>query len=111
VRTRHRALTLVGAAFLAGGLLTATPAVAANLLTNPGFEAGGLSGWSCSGGSGSVVTSPVRAGSGALAGAATASNNARCAQTVTVRPSTAYTLTAWVRGNYVHLGVNGGSAT
>ena len=111
MRTRHRALTLAGAAFLAGGLLTTTPAVAANLLTNPGFEAGGLSGWSCSGGSGSVVTSPVRAGSGALAGAATASNNARCGQTVTVRPSTAYTLTAWVRGNYVHLGVNGGAAT
>ena len=35
-------------------------------------------GWSCSGGTGSVVTSPVRSGSHALAGAATASDNAQC---------------------------------
>ena len=70
--TRSRILT----AALATGLLTAagllfstTTAQAANLLTNPGFEAGNLTGWSCSGGTGSVVTSPVHSGSRALAGA------------------------------------------
>src|SRR5688572_24786801 len=86
----------------------ATPAYAANLLTNPGFESGSLAGWSCSGTTGSVVTSPVRSGTYALAGAASSADNARCAQTVPVQPNTAYTLTAWVRGNYVHLGINGG---
>ncbi|MGW5051815.1 carbohydrate binding domain-containing protein [Actinokineospora sp. NPDC004072] len=93
------------------GVLAAPTAQAANLLTNPGFESGSLTGWSCSGGSGSVVSSPVQAGTKALAAAATASNNARCSQTVSVLPSTAYTLTAWVRGTYVHLGVAGGAFT
>ncbi|MPZ84640.1 MAG: chitinase [Actinophytocola sp.] len=87
----------------------ATPASAANLLTNAGFESGSLSGWSCSGGS--VVTSPVHSGSYALAGAATASDNARCTQTVSVVPSTTYTVSAWVRGNPVYLGVTGGPST
>lgn len=111
MRLRSRVLTLLGTAFLAGGLLTATPAQAANLLANPGFESGSLTGWSCAGGTGSVVGSPVHSGAKALAAAASASSNARCAQTVAVRPGTAYTLSAWVRGNYVHLGVTGGAAT
>jgi chitinase len=86
-----------------------SPASAANLLTNAGFESGTLSGWSCAGGS--VVTSPVRSGSYALAGNATASDNARCTQTVSVQPNTAYTVSAWVRGNPVYLGVTGGPST
>jgi chitinase len=81
------------------------PASAANLLTNAGFESGSLSGWSCSGGS--VVSSPVHSGSHALA----ASDYGRCAQTVTVRPNTTYTVSAWVRGNPVYLGVTGGPST
>ena len=89
--------------------VSAPPAAAANLLTNAGFESGTLSGWSCSGGS--VVTSPVRSGSHALAGNATASDNARCTQTVSVIPNTAYTVSAWVRGNPVYLGVTGGPST
>lgn len=94
---------------LAAGALVAPPqaAHAANILTNPGFESG-LSGWSCSGGS--VVTSPVRSGGGALAGAASGSDNAKCTQTVAVQPSTAYVLSGWVRGNYVYLGVTGGAS-
>ena len=100
------ALALVAASLVAGS----TPASAANLLTNPGFESGSLAGWSCAGGTGSVVTTPVRSGSGALAGAASASDNARCAQSVAVQPNTAYTVTAWVRGNYVYLGVTGGAS-
>lgn len=89
--------------------VAAQPATAANLLTNPGFEAGNLSGWSCSGGS--VTTNPVRSGSYALAGAATASDHAKCTQTVTVVPNTTYTVSAWVRGNPVYLGITNGPST
>src|SRR2546423_4912959 len=100
----------VSAVAAAGVLLVAAPASAANLLTNPGFEAGSLSGWSCSGGTGSVVPSPVHSGSFALSGAATTSDNAQCTQTVSVQPGTAYTLSAWVLGSYVYLGVTGGAS-
>jgi chitinase len=91
------------------GLVVASPAQAANILTNPGFESGSLSGWTCSGGS--VVSSPVRTGSHALQGGVTGSDFAQCSQTVAVQPSTAYTLSAWVRGSYVYLGVTGGAST
>ncbi|MFD4371032.1 carbohydrate binding domain-containing protein [Streptomyces sp. NPDC058486] len=103
----------VSAALLGGlgALAVPSTAQAANLLSNPGFESGSLSGWTCSGGTGSVVSSPVHGGGKALAGAATAADTARCAQTVPVQPNTAYTLSAWVRGSYVHLGVNGGAST
>jgi chitinase len=99
------------AVVLAGVALVATPARAANLLGNPGFEAGSLAPWSCTGGLGSVVTGPVHSGSRALRAAASASDNARCGQTVPVQPGTAYTLSAWVQGSFVHLGVAGGSFT
>jgi hypothetical protein len=110
MRIRYRLAVLGAAAVTAAAVvLTATPAAAANLLTNPGFESGSLSGWSCS--AGSVVTSPVHSGSYALAGNASGSDTAQCTQTVTVQPNTAYTLSAWVRGNYVYLGVSGGAQT
>lgn len=107
-------LALVSAVLvvLAGSLIiAATPARAANLLANPGFESGSLVPWSCTGGLGSVVTSPVHSGTRALRGAASASDNARCTQTVSVQPSTAYTLSAWVQGSFVHLGITGGAST
>lgn len=94
-----------------GVVLAAPPASAANLLTNPGFETGTLAGWSCSGATGSVVTDPVHSGTHALAGAASGTDNAQCTQTVTVLPNTAYTLSAWVTGSYVYLGVTGGAST
>lgn len=98
------------AALLAGLLVGVTaPAQAANVLANAGFESGSLSPWACDGGS--VVSSPVRTGSHALAGGVTAGSTGQCAQTVAVRPNTAYTLSAWVRGNYVYLGVTGGPST
>jgi chitinase len=108
-RSRSLLAILATGALVAAGLVVGIPAAyAANLLTNPGFEAGSLSGWSCTGGLGSVVGSPVRSGSFALAGAASSADNAKCSQTVAVQPSTTYTVSAWVRGNYVHLGVTGG---
>ncbi|MEU7690440.1 chitinase [Microbispora hainanensis] len=90
------------------GLLTATftgPALAANIAANPGFESG-LSGWTC-GSTAQAVSSPVHGGSGALSATPAGSDYARCEQTVTVRPSTTYALSAWVRGNYVFLGATG----
>ncbi|MFJ6632183.1 glycosyl hydrolase family 8 [Streptomyces sp. NPDC091376] len=110
MRFRSRLLGAAGAALTAAAAVLVAPgsAQAANLLLNPGFETGSLSGWSCTGGLGSVVGSPVHAGTKALAGAAGSSDNARCTQTVSVQPNTAYTLSGWVRGNYVYLGVTGG---
>src|SRR6266536_2698394 len=101
-------IAVVGVA-VAAALVGIPSAFAANLLTNPGFESGTLTGWTCS--AGSVVTSPVHSGSRALAGAASASDNATCTQKVAVKPSTAYTLSAWVRGSYVFVGVTGGAST
>ncbi|MBB5868875.1 chitinase [Allocatelliglobosispora scoriae] len=110
MRHRPRLLAFAASVLLAAGLVSvASPASAANLLGNPGLESGSLSPWSCS--LGSVVSTPVHSGTKALAGAASASDNAQCTQTVAVVPSTAYSLTAWVRGNYVYLGVTGGAST
>ncbi|MFD7873360.1 carbohydrate binding domain-containing protein [Streptomyces sp. NPDC059766] len=113
VRSRRRLLALLGTAALAVAGAVALPgtAQAANVLTNPGFETGSLSPWSCTGNLGSVVSSPVHGGSKALAGAPSSSDNAQCTQTVSVQPNTAYTLSGWVRGSYVYLGVDGGAST
>ncbi|MFE0025881.1 chitinase [Amycolatopsis sp. NPDC059021] len=81
-------------------------ASAANILSNPGFEAGTLSGWSCTGTS-AVVGSPVHSGQGALSATPAGQDNAQCSQTVTVQANTAYKLSAWVQGSYVYLGVSG----
>jgi len=110
---RSRVLAFLGAVGLAFGGAVALPgtAQAANILTNPGFESGSLSPWSCTGNLGSVVSSPVHGGSKALAGAVSSSDNARCSQTVAVQPNTTYRLSGWVRGSYVYLGVDGGAST
>jgi hypothetical protein len=95
-----------GLAALAG--LAGAPAAhaAANLVTNPGFETGTLSGWTCSS-LASVVSTPVHSGSHALSGAASGSDDAQCAQAVPVQPNASYTLSAWVEGSYVYLGDSG----
>ncbi|WP_329582074.1 carbohydrate binding domain-containing protein [Kitasatospora sp. NBC_01250] len=105
---------LGSAALLAGGTLAlSSPAQAdaTNLVVNSGFESGDLTGWSCDPGTASVVGSPVHAGSHALAGAASASDDAQCTQTVAVQPDSTYTLSAYVQGSYVYLGANGQSST
>ncbi|MFD9002610.1 carbohydrate binding domain-containing protein [Streptomyces sp. NPDC059582] len=113
VRSRRRLLALLGTVALAvtGAVALPGTAQAANILTNPGLESGSLSPWSCTGNLGSVVSSPVHGGSKALAGAVSSSDNAKCSQTVAVKPNTAYTLSGWVRGSYVYLGVEGGAST
>ncbi|WP_406464758.1 glycoside hydrolase family 18 protein [Streptomyces sp. NBC_00111] len=107
-------LAAFSAVVLATGALLATAPAAgaadADLARNGGFEAG-LDGWSCSGGSGAAVSTPVHGGSSALKATPAGSDNARCSQTVTVKPDSAYTLSAWVQGSYVYLGATGTGIT
>ncbi|MFI1509059.1 carbohydrate binding domain-containing protein [Streptomyces sp. NPDC020597] len=112
-RPWRRFLALLGTAglALAGAVALPGTAQAANVLANPGFESGALAPWTCTGNLGSVVSSPTHSGSKALTGAVSSSDNAKCSQTVAVRPNTAYALTGWVRGSYVYLGVDGGAST
>ncbi len=93
--------------------LTSSPSATpppTGLVVNGGFESGSLSPWTCTGNLGSVVSSPVHTGAHALAGAASASDDAQCSQTITVKPNTAYTLSGWVQGNYTYIGVTGSGA-
>ncbi|MEU7391395.1 chitinase [Streptomyces tanashiensis] len=111
-RTRPLTLLLAGS-LAAGGLLALTPAAQAadtELARNGGFEAG-LDGWTCTVGSGAVVPSPVHGGTKALQATPAGSDNAKCSQTVTVKPGSTYTLSGWVRGSYVYLGASGTGTT
>jgi len=101
------AFALVASGLACVAAATTAQAATANLAQNPGFESGTLAPWSCSGNNGSVVTSPVHSGSYALLGTPTNSDDAQCSQTVSVQPSSSYTLTAWVEGSYVYLGDTG----
>lgn len=104
-----RALVALLSAFsICVGLILAFTgqAAAANLVANPGFESGSLSGWSCSS-AGAVTSGDAHGGTYALTGTPAGQDNARCTQTVTVKPNSAYTLTAWVKGAYTYLGATG----
>ncbi|MFD9504582.1 chitinase [Streptomyces sp. NPDC060035] len=107
-------LAAFSAALLAaGGLVASAPAAGAadaDLARNGGFEAG-LDGWSCTGGSGAVVSTPVHGGTSALKATPAGNDNAKCSQTVTVKPDSTYTLSAWVQGSYVYLGATGTGTT
>ncbi|MFI2200275.1 carbohydrate binding domain-containing protein [Streptomyces sp. NPDC020192] len=77
-------------------------------LTNAGFESGGLSPWTCTGGS-AVVSGPVHSGSHSLQVAPSSSSTGECDQTVTLSPNHRYTLAGWVQGPYAYIGVSGGA--
>lgn len=94
---------------LMGLLIPGTASAATNLVTNAGFESGTLSGWSCP--AGSVTTSAPHSGSYALQSSPSASDIGRCSQSIPVQPNTAYTLSAWVKGSNVYLGVDSGAST
>ncbi|MFG2757502.1 chitinase [Streptomyces wuyuanensis] len=94
---------------LTGGAGTAV-AADVNNAKNAGFESG-LSGWTCSAGTGAVVSSPVHAGASALRGTPSGQDNAKCSQTVSVKPNSTYRLSAWVQGSYVYLGASGTGTT
>ncbi|MFG1672002.1 chitinase [Streptomyces sp. Y7] len=81
-----------------------------NNAKNAGFEAG-LSNWTCSANSGTTVSSPVHGGATALKATPAGQDNARCTQTVAVKPNSSYTLSAWVQGGYTYLGVTGTGTT
>ncbi|WTH65729.1 glycoside hydrolase family 18 protein [Streptomyces sp. NBC_01546] len=103
---------MAAAGFLAAGPPAAADGASTDIdaVRNGGFEAG-LDGWSCSAGSGAVVATPAHSGSSALRATPAGQDNARCAQTVTVKPDSAYTLAAWVQGAYVYLGASGTGTT
>ncbi|WP_372349181.1 chitinase [Streptomyces sp. KL116D] len=105
------ALAVVSAAALSVTALAA-PAQAAdvNVAKNAGFEAD-LSNWTCTAGSGSVVSSPVHGGAKALKGTPAGQDNAKCTQTVAVKPNSTYTLSSWVQGGYAYLGASGTGTT
>jgi chitodextrinase len=104
-------ILVVLAMVVTSALLTSPQANAAELLVNGGLESGSLSPWSCSGTTGSVVSSPVHSGTKALQGAATDQDNAQCTQTVSVVSGSSYTLSGWFRGNYTYIGIVGGAST
>jgi chitinase len=115
-RTRPRstvAIILI-TLFLAVAAIVLVPSAgsaATNLVTNGTFETGSLSGWSCSAGTGAAVSGSAHTGTWALQGSPTSGDNARCSQSVSVRPSSTYTLSAWVKGSNVYLGADGGTST
>lgn len=115
---RKRFLAAIGTTSLLTAGLAAVVSVASaanaagtNLLTNAGFESGSPAGWSCDAGTAAVVSSPVHSGAHALAGSPSSSADAQCTQTVSVQPNTAYTLSGYVQGSYVYIGVTGGTST
>jgi chitinase len=96
---------------LAAGPGAAPAGAAANLLANGSFASGSTAGWTCSPGD-TVVTSPVAPGASfALSGTPTSSDDAQCSQVVSVQPSSSYTLTGQVEGEYVYLGDSGTGTT
>ncbi|MFG1667178.1 chitinase [Streptomyces sp. Y7] len=109
-RFRPLALLTAAAVTLPGltALSSAARAADADLARNGGFESG-LDGWTCT--AGTTVNSPVRSGASALQATPAGADNARCAQTVTVKPDSQYTLSGYVRGAYVYLGASGTGTT
>ncbi|MFE5073177.1 chitinase [Streptomyces halstedii] len=117
-RRSRRSRPLLGGAVavLAAGALSVTglagsaQAADINVAKNAGFE-NGLTGWTCSAGSGTTVSSPVHGGTAALKATPSGQDNAQCTQTVAVKPGSTYTLSSWVQGGYAYLGASGTGTT
>lgn len=113
-RVRHLlggAVAVVAAGALAvTGLSGSAQAADVNVAKNAGFESG-LANWTCSGGSGTTVSSPVHGGTSALKATPAGQDNAKCTQTVAVKPGSTYTLSSWVQGGYAYLGASGTGTT
>ncbi|MFJ6390564.1 chitinase [Streptomyces sp. NPDC091972] len=110
ILSRRRLGTTLVVAALALGFAGPASAADVNNAKNAGFESG-LSGWTCSASSGTTVSSPVHGGSAALKATPAGQDNARCSQTVAVKPGSTYTLSAWVQGGYAYLGATGTGTT
>lgn len=109
-RTKFWAGAVTAALALSVTAVGQASAADVNNAKNAGFEAG-LSNWSCSANSGTSVSSPAHGGSAALKASPSGQDNARCSQTVKVKPGSNYTLSAWVQGGYAYLGVTGTGTT
>ncbi|MFG2565896.1 chitinase [Streptomyces sp. NPDC048567] len=92
------------------GLVTSAEAADVNVAKNAGFESG-LANWTCTGNSGTTVSSPVHGGTSALKATPAGQDNAKCSQTVAVKPNSTYQLSSWVQGSYVYLGASGTGTT
>ncbi|KJS61386.1 chitinase [Streptomyces rubellomurinus] len=92
---------------LAGLAVAGTGAHAADgeLIANGGFETGDPSGWTCTGGT--VQSTTAHTGRYALQSTPGGGDTGECTQTVAVKPSAGYHLSAWVQGSYVYLGARG----
>ncbi|MGX1367755.1 chitinase [Streptomyces canus] len=108
--SRQRLWTTTVLTALALGFAGPASAADVNNAKNAGFESG-LTGWSCSAGSGTTVSSPVHGGAAALKATPAGQDNAKCVQTVAVKPNSTYTLSAWVQGGYAYLGATGTGTT
>ncbi|TLS45162.1 chitinase [Streptomyces montanus] len=104
------AAVLTASALTLTGLAGQASAADVNNAKNAGYESG-LTDWTCSAGSGATVSAPVHGGASALEATPSGQDNARCVQTVAVRPNSTYTLSAWVRGGYAYLGASGTGTT
>ncbi|RSN42547.1 chitinase [Streptomyces sp. WAC 04229] len=109
-RTKFWAGAVTAALALSVTAVGQASAADVNNAKNAGFEAG-LSNWTCSANSGTTVSSPARTGSAALKATPAGQDNARCSQSVAVKPNSTYTLSAWVQGGYSYLGVTGTGTT
>jgi|GEM_PF-2927887 len=87
---------------------TNTPPSGSNLLTNPGFETGTSSGWTCSGTTAVETANPL-SGTYNLRLTPNSTTTARCQQTVTVVPGNLYTLSVMIKttnGIWGYIGVD-----
>ncbi|MGW8061746.1 chitinase [Streptomyces ziwulingensis] len=109
-RTKFWAGAVTAALALSVTAVGQASAADVNNAKNAGFEAG-LSNWTCSANSGTTVSSPTHGGSAALKATPSGQDNARCSQTVRVKPGSTYTLGAWTQGGYAYLGVTGTGTT
>ncbi|WP_406467554.1 chitinase [Streptomyces sp. NBC_01594] len=101
---------VAAAALTVTGLVGTAQAADVNNAKNAGFESG-LANWTCSNGSGTTVSSPVHGGAAALKATPAGQDNARCTQTVAVKPSSTYALSGWVQGGYTYIGATGTGTT
>ncbi|MER6734451.1 glycosyl hydrolase family 18 protein [Streptomyces puniciscabiei] len=88
--------------------LTVKGSAGTAVLGDGDFETGSLAPWTCDSGA-TVVSSPVHGGSHALKTVPSSTQTGQCAQTLTLKPNTSYTLSGWVQGPYAYLGVGGGA--
>ncbi|WP_406124232.1 glycoside hydrolase family 18 protein [Streptomyces canus] len=110
ILSRKRLWTTTVTLALALGVASPASAADVNNAKNAGFESG-LTNWTCSASSGTTVPSPVHGGSAALKATPAGQDNAKCVQTVAVKPNATYTLSAWVQGGYAYLGATGTGTT